>query len=58
VGFNPEAGHNQVLQQRKEDAVRWFEQVSRGHVSPVAVNETPPSTSSVSRVQSNTRRGW
>jgi phage gp36-like protein len=58
VGFNPEAGHNQVLQQRKDDAIRWFEQVSRGHVSPVGVSETPLPTSSVSRVQSNTPRGW
>ena len=58
VGFNPESGHNMVLVTRKEDAIRWFEQVSRGHVTPAGVVETPPPTSSVSRVKSNRKRGW
>ncbi len=58
VGFNPEAGQNLVLQQRKDDAIRWFEQVSRGHVSPVGVSGTAPTTVSASRVVSNTPRGW
>jgi len=58
VGFNPEAGHNMVLVTRKEDAIRWFEQVSRGHVTPAGIVETPPPTSSVSRVKSNRKRGW
>jgi len=58
VGFNPEAGHNMVLVTRKEDAVRWFEQVSRGHVTPAGISETPPPTSSTSRVKSNRKRGW
>jgi phage gp36-like protein len=58
VGFNPEAGHNMVLVTRKEDAIRWFEQVSRGHVTPAGIVETPPPTSSVSRVKSNKQRGW
>ena len=58
VGFNPEVGHNMVLVTRKEDAVRWFEQVSRGHVTPAGISETPPPTSSTSRVKSNRKRGW
>jgi len=58
VGFNPEAGHNMVLVTRKEDAIRWLEQVSRGHVTPAGIAETPPTTSSVSRVKSNATRGW
>ena len=58
VGFNPEAGHNMVLVTGKEDAVRWFEQVSRGHVTPAGISETPPPTSSISRVKSNKKRGW
>ena len=58
VGFNPEAGHNLVLVTRKEDAIKWFEQVARGHVTPAGIAETPPTTSSVSRVRSNRKRGW
>lgn len=58
VGFNPEAGNNIVLVQRKDDAIRWLEQVSRGHVMPAGLVDTAPSARSSSRVFSNPQRGW
>ena len=58
VGFNPDAGHNMVLVTRKEDAIRWLEQVARGHATPAGVTDAAPAAASVSRVTSNTRRGW
>jgi phage gp36-like protein len=57
VGFNPEAGHNLVLINRKDDALRWLEQVARGHITPLIIDTSPPAAS-ISRVTSNRPRGW
>lgn len=57
VGFNPEAGHNMVLVTRKEDAIRWLEQISRGAVTPDGVTEAAGAPASV-RMVSNPPRGW
>jgi phage gp36-like protein len=58
VGFNPDAAHNQVLIDRKEDAIRWLEQVSRAHVMPSGVVDSTPPAASVARVYSNKPRGF
>jgi phage gp36-like protein len=59
VGFNPEAGHNMVLLDRKNDAIRWLEQVARKQANPVGVVEGNTSRSvSVPRAHSLPPRGW
>lgn len=58
VGFNPEANHNLVILTRKEDSIRWLEQVSRGHITPANIVETAPPAASVSKVYCNKPRGW
>lgn len=58
VGFNPEAGHNMVLLDRKNDAIRWLEQVARGHVTPAGITDTSPTSPGASHVTSSTPRGW
>jgi phage gp36-like protein len=58
VGFNPQAGHNMVLITRKEDAIRWLEQVASGKVTPAGITDTAPAAASVSRVLSRPPRGW
>ncbi len=58
VGFNPEAGHNLVLMQRKDDAFRWLQEVSRGHCTPAGVSDSSPAAPGVPRVYSNPQRGW
>lgn len=63
VGFNPEAGHNMVLLDRKTDAIRWFEQIAAGKVTPTGIVDSTPSAgpggpSSAARAFSKRRRGW
>ena len=61
VGFNPEDGRNMVLVDRKTDATRWFEQVSRGQVTPVGITDSSsnsPSGVPSARAFSNPPRGW
>lgn len=41
-GYSPEGGDEQ-LRLRYEDAIRWLEQVSKGTISPVGLEESPPS---------------
>jgi phage gp36-like protein len=57
VGYNPEAGQNTTLRDRMDDAKHWLQDVAAGKVTPVVTDSTP-AASSVSRVYSNTRRGW
>lgn len=60
VGFNPEAGHNMVLVDRKNDAMRWLELVAKGAVTPTNLPVTSggqPPFSPVS-VTSDPPRGW
>lgn len=58
VGFNPELGHNQTVLVNHDAAVRWFEQVSFGHVTPAGIVDTAPAVVSTSRATSNPKRGW
>jgi phage gp36-like protein len=63
VGFNPEAGHNMTLVERKADALRWLEQVSRGAVTPMGVTDSKPSSTPgdanpSARAYSRRSRGW
>lgn len=57
VGFNPEAGSNLVLLDRKNAAVRWLENVAKGIVTPL-VTEGAPAALSGDRVYSDEPRGW
>lgn len=41
-GYNPEGGDEQ-LRLRYEDGMRWLEQVGKGTISPVGLEESPPS---------------
>jgi phage gp36-like protein len=58
VGFNPEAGGNIVLVDRKDDAIRWLEQVSRNHVTPSGITDSSVSSRTDAFSASNTPRGW
>lgn len=40
-GYSPEGGDEQ-LRLRYEDAIRWLEQVGKGAISPVGLEESPP----------------
>jgi phage gp36-like protein len=57
VGFNPEAGHNMVLMQRRDHALDWLRDISHGHCMP-AVTDSSPVTLGGSRIFSNPMRGW
>lgn len=58
VGFNPEAGHNFTILSRKDDAIRWLEQVSRGQVTPADTTGSSPPAPPAFAVSSKTQRGW
>jgi phage gp36-like protein len=63
IGFNPEAGHNMVLGDRKESALAWLHLVSIGKVTPAGVVDSTPSAgpggpSSQARAFSRRPRGW
>jgi len=56
--FQPEASENKNLTDRRDAAIRWFEQVAANKAHPVDAIDTAPTASSVSRVASKTPRGW
>lgn len=58
VGFNPDQEQGLQLNQRRKDAVRWFEQIAAGHATPTGVTDTVPAASSIPRVFSKPMRGW
>ena len=63
VGFNPEAGHNVAIMTRKEDAIRWLEQISHGHAVPEGIVDSSPSAgpggpAAGAQAYSNPMRGW
>jgi phage gp36-like protein len=39
-GFSPEAGDAEVFRRNHEDAVRWLEQVAKGAVTPVDIDDS------------------
>jgi phage gp36-like protein len=61
-GFNPEAGTNEVVRTRYEDAIRWLEQVAANKVTPAgAVDSSSPTSSrgpASAFVRSSPKRGW
>ncbi len=60
VGFNPEDGKNVVLVDRKNDAVRWLEQVARGMATPTGVTDSSSGGVGTpsARAYSRPSRGW
>lgn len=58
-GFAPDAGNDEVLRQRYEDAIAWLKSVALGHVIPVNVTDaTPEEDDGGTFSVSNPRRGW
>jgi phage gp36-like protein len=57
-GYNPQAAHDTTILTSHDTAIRWLEQVSRGHIKPSGVTDSAPSAVSVSRVSSKPQRGW
>lgn len=61
-GFSPEAGSNVTVRMRYEDAIKWFEQVSKNQVTPAGVvdSSAPASTRGPASAfaTSAPKRGW
>lgn len=58
-GFDPNAGADEVLRQRYEDAIAWLKSIALGHVIPVdVVDATPDEDDGGTFSVSNARRRW
>jgi len=60
-GYAPEAGRDDQLRLRYEDALRWLRDVAGGVVAPVGVTDATPTDTtdnSGSRVITSTSRRW
>jgi phage gp36-like protein len=58
VGFNPEAGHNFTILSRKDDAIRWLENVAKGLITPADTAGSNPPAPKAFAISSKTPRGW
>ena len=57
-GFNPDAAGDVVIRQRRDDAEKWLDKVSRGDLVPNIVDATPTTQEAGPRVTSKRLRGW
>lgn len=58
-GFNPENPANSIYLERYNQAVRWFEQVARGFVTPSGiVDSTPEAYEGGPECETSEPRGW
>lgn len=59
-GFNPNAGNDETLRLRHEDALRWLRDVASGTVTPDLTDSTPSVAEEIEQtcLVSNARRNW
>ena len=57
-GFNPDSPGDSVIRQRRDDAEKWLDKVSRGSIVPGIVDSTPTTQEAGPRVSSGALRGW
>lgn len=58
-GYNPEAGADQTVKQRADDAIKWAEHVAAGNVSPQWTDSSASATAgNCPDVICSTSRGW
>jgi phage gp36-like protein len=59
VGHNPDDPNNFVWRDRRDEALKWLENVARGLVMPVGiVDATPSIVSDGAEIYTEAKRGW
>lgn len=58
IGFNPEAGHNMVLETNHDTAIKWLEGIANAKIPAAGIVDSPPPADAVSRIRSRRPRGW
>lgn len=58
-GFDVDAGTDEHVRLRYQDAIRWLEQIAGGRIKPFSiVDSTPATREGRARVSSGEGRGW
>lgn len=58
-GFDVDAGTDEHVRLRYQDAIRWLEQIAGGRIRPFSiVDATPGASEGRARASSNEGRGW